>query len=124
MNKLAFFISLGTCVVDLDHSEQILNRLQTARTSFDTPVLPASGSTSSTPSSPSLLIHASASTPRQPSIYERELEAPRLTPTPLLQPVPHVFDSTPMRPVSVAVGSLLGGGYKGEGRGSVFGMFW
>jgi sorting nexin-9/18/33 len=57
-------------------------------------------------------------------MYERELENPRLTTTPLLQPCPHVFDSAPMRPVSVAiqegVGALLGQG----GRGSVFGKFW
>ncbi|TFY70943.1 hypothetical protein EVG20_g2061 [Dentipellis fragilis] len=47
--------------------------------------------------------------PRQPSI-----------------PAPHVFDSTPMRPVSQAihegVGMLLGGAT--AGRGSVFGKFW
>ncbi len=60
--------------------------------------------------------------PRQPSIYERELENPRLGSSPLLQPCPHVFDSAPMRPVSVAiqegVGMILGP------RGSVFGKFW
>jgi sorting nexin-9/18/33 len=62
--------------------------------------------------------------PRQPSIYERELENPRLIAKPLPQPCPHVFDSAPMRPVSVAiqegVGMLLGQ----SGRGSVFGKFW
>ena len=63
---------------------------------------------------------------RQPSMYERELENPRLTPAPLSQPCPHVFDSAPMRPVSVAiqegVGMLLGS--SPTGRGSVFGKFW
>ncbi|KAJ3921657.1 hypothetical protein F5877DRAFT_75980 [Lentinula edodes] len=72
-------------------------------------------------------IHRSPS-PRQPSIYERELDAPRLIPAPLPQPCPHVFDSTPMRPVSVAIGGAVGGllgGTRGEGRGSVFGgLFW
>lgn len=72
-------------------------------------------------------IHRSPS-PRKPSIYERELDAPRLIPAPLPQPCPHVFDSTPMRPVSVAIGGAVGGllgGTRGEGRGSVFGgLFW
>lgn len=112
-----FVHSIFASSISSHHFEQILNRLQAARASFDAPVLPTSGSSSS-----ASLMHTSA--PRQPSIYERELEAPRLTPIPLLQPVPHVFDSTPMRPVSVAVGNLIGGGYKREGRGSVFGMFW
>ena len=57
-------------------------------------------------------------------MYERELEHPRLNPAPLSQPCPHVFDSAPMRPVSVAiqegVGMLLGA----PGRASVFGKFW
>ena len=66
--------------------------------------------------------------PRQPSIYERELENPRIGGgLPLLQPCPHVFDSAPMRPVSVAiqegVGILLGGA-NSSGRSSVFGRFW
>ncbi|KAF9072231.1 hypothetical protein BDP27DRAFT_1320612 [Rhodocollybia butyracea] len=103
--------------------QQILTRLQAARASFDinvplatslpfsdAPVSPSSSSSFSLLKSPSSIL---SSAPRQPSIYERELSAPRLTPTPLLQPCPHVFDSTPMRPVSVAVG------------GSVFGnLFW
>ncbi|KAK7056363.1 hypothetical protein VNI00_002917 [Paramarasmius palmivorus] len=90
--------------------EQVLTRLRAARASFDPPQL------------------AELSvTPRQPSIYERELEQPRLGSAPLLQPCPHVFDSAPMRPVSVAiqegVGMLLGGSST-AGRGSVFGKFW
>ena len=66
--------------------------------------------------------------PRKPSIYERELETPRLQVPPLSQPCPHVFDSAPMRPVSVAihegVGMLLGGMLPSARRGSVFGKFW
>ncbi|KAF8870696.1 hypothetical protein CPB84DRAFT_1818323 [Gymnopilus junonius] len=50
---------------------------------------------------------------------------PHLTPKPLPQPCPHVYDSAPMRPVSVAiqegVGMFLG---NEAGRGSVFGRFW
>ncbi|KAK7462902.1 hypothetical protein VKT23_007481 [Stygiomarasmius scandens] len=118
--------------------DQILVRLRSARRAFDQP----SSSAAESPSSPSQSrIHDSASSaslaslspgPRQPSIYERELENPRLTADPLPQPTPHVFDSTPMRgvgsvvgrPVSVAVGSLLGSGGT-AGRGSVFGnLFW
>ncbi|RPD54958.1 PX-domain-containing protein [Lentinus tigrinus ALCF2SS1-6] len=87
--------------------EQILSRLRTARKAFDEPQYEELGRG-----------------PRQPSIYERELEHPRLNPAPLSQPCPHVFDSAPMRPVSVAiqegVGMLLGA----PGRASVFGKFW
>ncbi|KAJ3766532.1 hypothetical protein FB446DRAFT_849637 [Lentinula raphanica] len=131
--------------------EQILIRLKAARRSFDTTTMPGAVSSSSSlasPSSPLPMHHnhilpSRPPSPRKPSIYERELDAPRLTPAPLPQPCPHVFDSTPMRPVSVAIGSavsgLLGdGGYntyhkgikggkggQGEGRGSVFsGLFW
>ncbi|KAJ4473843.1 hypothetical protein J3R30DRAFT_3707813 [Lentinula aciculospora] len=132
---------------------KILARLKAARTPFDAPTASSIHSTTSSSistsssfsplaSSPSLSSHLEAHythivrppSPRKPSIYERELEAPRLTPAPLLQPCPHVFDSTPMRPVSVAIGGAVGGllsgasrggGYKGEGRGSVFsGLFW
>ncbi|KAJ3790418.1 hypothetical protein GGU10DRAFT_170906 [Lentinula aff. detonsa] len=124
--------------------EQILTRLKAARASYDSPAVPVPGSPSSSfsplasPSSPSNytvtnhnhIHHSRPLSPRKPSIYERELDAPRLTPAPLLQPCPHVFDSTPMRPVSVAIGGAVGGllgggGYRGEGRGSVFGgLFW
>ena len=89
--------------------QQILSRLQLARNSFDPPQFDHLGSGA-----------------RQPSMYERELEHPRLTPEPLSQPCPHVYDSAPMRPVSVAiqegVGMLLGG--SGQNRASVFGKFW
>ncbi|KAH9852382.1 PX-domain-containing protein [Lenzites betulinus] len=91
--------------------EQILTRLRTARRTFDPPQYDELARTG----------------PRQPSIYERELEHPRLNPPPLPQPCPHVFDSAPMRPVSVAiqegVGMLLGG-VTSPARGSVFGKFW
>lgn len=85
---------------------QILVRLKSARRTFDAPQYD----------------HL-AQSPRQPSIYERELEQPRLNPPPLVQPCPHVYDSAPMRPVSVAiqegVGMLLS-----PTRASVFGKFW
>ncbi|KAJ6595683.1 hypothetical protein DFH09DRAFT_1135316 [Mycena vulgaris] len=87
--------------------EQVLSRLRGARRGFDEPQFTQLGAES-----------------RQASMYERELEHPRLTPAPLPQPAPHVFDAAPMRPVSVAiqegVGMLLGP----SGRGSVFGKFW
>ncbi|KAH9940322.1 PX-domain-containing protein [Amylocystis lapponica] len=90
--------------------EQILIRLRTARRTFDAPQY-----------------DELAKSPRQPSMYERELENPRLTPAHLTQPCPHVFDSAPMRPVSVAiqegVGMLLGG-VASPTRASVFGKFW
>lgn len=86
---------------------QVLGRLKSARRNFDPPQFNELGNS-----------------PCQPSIYERELEAPRLNANPLPQPCPHVFDSAPMRPVSVAiqegVGLLLGP----SSRGSVFGKFW
>ncbi|KAJ7598847.1 hypothetical protein C8J56DRAFT_915178 [Mycena floridula] len=94
---------------EIDFYEQVLNRLRTARAQFENPTY-----------------DQLAATPRQPSIFERELENPRLTSHSLLQPCPHVFDSAPMRPVSVALqlqegmGMLLGP----TGRGSVFGKFW
>ena len=93
-------------------ADQVLNRLRTARRTFEPPIYPR-------------LVSAS----RQPSIYERDLERPRLNPDPLPQPCPHVFDSTPMRPVSHAiqegVGLLLGSATNVvTGRGSMFGKFW
>jgi sorting nexin-9/18/33 len=87
---------------------KVLNRLKHARRAFDAPILGGS--------------------PRKPSIYEREWEIPCLQAPPLPQPCPHVFDSAPMRSVSVAihegVGILLGGTSPSAGRGSVFGKFW
>ncbi|KAJ7634712.1 hypothetical protein FB45DRAFT_472573 [Roridomyces roridus] len=92
---------------EIEFYEQVLNRLRGARRAFDEPQYTQLGAEA-----------------RQPSMYERELENPRLGAEPLLQPAPHVFDAAPMRPVSVAiqegVGMLLGP----SGRGSVFGKFW
>ena len=89
------------------HLLQVLAKLKNARRTFDDPQY-----------------NQLASTSRQPSMYERELEHPRLDPAPVSQPCPHVFDSAPMRPVSVAiqegVGMLLGS----PTRQSVFGKFW
>lgn len=68
--------------------------------------------------------------PRLPSIYEKDLafdppNNPSLNPPPLIQPCPHVYDSAPMRPVSVAiqegVGMFLG---DGSGKGRMFSKFW
>ncbi|KZV66474.1 hypothetical protein PENSPDRAFT_701163 [Peniophora sp. CONT] len=93
---------------EIEFYEQVLARLRTARGTFDEPMYDQLG------------VGA-----RQPSIYERELEAPRLEPEQLPQPTPHVYDSAPMRPVSHAiqkgVNMLLG---SGPGRSSVFGPFW
>jgi len=86
--------------------EQILSKLKTARGNFDEP-----------------LYGSLAQTPRQPSIFERELENPRLTNPPLTQPTPHVFDSAPMRPVSVAIQEGVGL-FLNAPRSSVFGKFW
>lgn len=85
---------------------QILLKLQAAREDFDEP-----------------LYGSLAQTPRQPSIFERELENPRLTDPPLTQPTPHVFDSAPMRPVSVAIQEGVGL-FLNAPRSSVFGKFW
>lgn len=81
--------------------------------------------------------------PRQPSVYESELAEPLLRTSPVPLPPPHVFDSAPMRPVSVAiqdgVSLLFGGaglrtsGFRSDlgkegrpesGRASVFSKFW
>jgi sorting nexin-9/18/33 len=90
--------------------KQVITKLRNARQAFDSPQYDQLGQS-----------------PRQPSIYERELENPRLMTNPLPQPCPHVYDSAPMRPVSVAiqegVGMLLGGS-SSTGRASVFGKFW
>lgn len=86
--------------------QQILSKLKGARGNFDEP-----------------FYGSLAQTPRQPSIFERELENPRLTNPPLTQPTPHVFDSAPMRPVSVAIQEGVGL-FLNAPRSSVFGKFW
>ncbi|KAG6826448.1 hypothetical protein H0H92_015758 [Tricholoma furcatifolium] len=92
---------------EIQFYEQILSRLRAARRNFDQP-----------------LFDELAESSRQCSIYERELENPRLTADQLPQPFPHVFDSAPMRPVSAAIqegfGILLGPSPRGSG----FGRFW
>ncbi|EPQ52264.1 PX-domain-containing protein [Gloeophyllum trabeum ATCC 11539] len=89
--------------------EQILGRLRAARRAYDPPQYDQGGDS-----------------PRQPSMYERELENPRLTVKPLSQPCPHVYDSAPMRPVSAAIQEGVGMIFRGStlGRSSVFGKFW
>jgi len=98
---------------EIEFYEQVLLRLRTARRTFEPPIYSRLASGGS----------------RQPSIYERELEHPRLNPDPLPQPCPHVLDATPMTPVSNAiqegVGLLLGTAANAvTGRGSMFGRFW
>ncbi|KAF8591301.1 hypothetical protein K439DRAFT_1327615 [Ramaria rubella] len=97
---------------EIEFHEQVLTRLRGVRETFNEP-------------------HYStlASSSRQPSMYERELPNPRLSAPPLSQPCPHVFDSAPMRPVSVAIsgmGLLLGtrGSTTGMSRTSVLGKLW
>ncbi|KIY47422.1 hypothetical protein FISHEDRAFT_45363 [Fistulina hepatica ATCC 64428] len=88
--------------------EQVLSRLRAARKVFEPPYPADYGLT-----------------PRQPSIYERELENPRLHAEPLCQPCPHVYDSAPMRPVTAAiqegVGMLLA---STSARASALGKLW
>ncbi|KAL1742546.1 hypothetical protein HDZ31DRAFT_42969 [Schizophyllum fasciatum] len=91
---------------EIEFYEQVLRRLRNARQAFDEPEYTQLGTT-----------------PRQPSIYERELERPRLGTEPLTQPCPHVFDSAPMRPVSVALQEGVGL-FLGPARGSVLGKLW
>ncbi|KAH7928625.1 hypothetical protein BV22DRAFT_1058614 [Leucogyrophana mollusca] len=90
--------------------EQVLGKLRSARRVFESPQYDELGNT-----------------PRQPSRYERELENPNLVPTALPQPCPHVYDSAPMRPVSVAIQEGMGillGGSSAAVRTSVFGKLW
>lgn len=113
---------------EIQFYEKVLARLRTARQLFDTP---------------DAEIDLTMPGPRQPSVYESELAEPRLRTTPVSLPPPHVFDSAPMRPVSVAiqdgVSLLFGGagmrtsgmrssfgkdGDYGSGRASVFSRFW
>ncbi|KAL1677997.1 hypothetical protein EV122DRAFT_265207 [Schizophyllum commune] len=86
---------------------QVLRRLRNARQAFDEPEYTELGTS-----------------PRQPSIYERELEHPRLSAEPLTQPCPHVYDSAPMRPVSVALQEGVGLFLGPTTRGSVLGKLW
>ncbi|KAG2342303.1 hypothetical protein BDR05DRAFT_357037 [Suillus weaverae] len=95
---------------EINFYEQVLHRLKAARRTFDAP-----------------RYDELSRSPRQPSRYERDLEAPKLNPPPLPQPCPHVYDSAPMRPVNTAIyqgiGALLGKSQPG-GRGSLLGRIW
>ncbi|KAL1726262.1 hypothetical protein EV714DRAFT_219657 [Schizophyllum commune] len=92
---------------EIEFYEQVLRRLRNARQAFDEPEYTELGTS-----------------PRQPSIYERELEHPRLSAEPLTQPCPHVYDSAPMRPVSVALQEGVGLFLGPTTRGSVLGKLW
>jgi len=122
--EIAFYEQVRKFLAPMIHLEltfflrKILTRLKAARSIYDDPKYTDL-----------------ASSPRLPSIYEKDLTFdssnphsaanPHLAPKPLPQPCPHVYDSAPMRPVSVAtqegVGIFLG---DGVGRGSVFSKFW
>ncbi|EIN08210.1 PX-domain-containing protein [Punctularia strigosozonata HHB-11173 SS5] len=93
---------------EIQFYDQVLSRLRAARQAYDSPQY-----------------EAAAQGPRMPSIYERELEQPRLTSEPLPQPTPHVFDSQPMRPVNIAIQEGVGV-LASVGRASVLsvGRFW
>ncbi|KAG2059654.1 hypothetical protein BDR06DRAFT_979790 [Suillus hirtellus] len=91
--------------------EQVLHKLKAARRTFDAP-----------------RFDELSRSPRQPSRYERDLEAPKLNPPPLPQPCPHVYDSaSTMRPVNTAIhkgiGALLGKSQPGR-KGSLLGRMW
>lgn len=95
---------------EINFYEQVLHKLKAARCTFDSP-----------------RFDELSRSPRQPSRYERDLKAPKLNPPPLPQPCPHVYDSTPMRPVNTAIhegiGALLGKSQLGRG-GSLLGRIW
>jgi len=107
--KLEDFQALTKDYLDgeIEFHEQVLARLKAARRMFDHPQY-----------------DNLSRSPRQSSIYERELEHPRLAPPPLTQPCPHVFDSAPMRPVSVAIHEGVGMILGSQSRASAFGRFW
>ncbi|KAG6854104.1 hypothetical protein C0991_010518 [Blastosporella zonata] len=92
---------------EIQFYEQILNRLYAARGIYERPAF-----------------DKLAKSPRQSSIYERELKSPRLNAKSLPQPCPHIFDSAPMRPVSAAIQEGVGMVLGPATRGSVFGKFW
>ena len=90
--------------------EQILVRLKTARRTLDPPHLDELGQS-----------------PKRPSRFEKDLDRSVNEVEPLPQPCPHVYDSAPMRPVSMAIqggmGLLLGSSSFGR-RASVLGRLW
>lgn len=95
---------------EINFYEQVLHKLKAARCTFDSP-----------------RFDELSRSPRQPSRYERDLKAPKLHPPPLPQPCPHVYDSTPMRPVNTAIhegiGALLVKSQLSRG-GSLLGRIW
>lgn len=90
--------------------EQMLTRLRAARRMFDPPHLDELGRSQ-----------------RRPSRFEKDLDKLVNEVEPLPQPCPHVYDSAPMRPVSMAIqggmGLLLGSSSSG-GRSSVLSRLW
>ncbi|KLO14394.1 hypothetical protein SCHPADRAFT_903340 [Schizopora paradoxa] len=113
---------------EIQFCEKVLARLRAARQVFETS---------------DAEIDLTMPGPCQPSVYESELVEPLLRTSSIPLPPPHVFDSAPMRPVSVAiqdgVSLLFGGaglrtsgvrsdlgrdGRTNSGRASVFSKFW
>lgn len=90
--------------------EQMLTRLKAARRVLDPPYLDELGRSA-----------------RRPSRFEKDLDRSVNDIEQLPQPCPHVYDSAPMRPVSMAIqggmGLLLGSSGSG-GRTSVLGRLW
>ncbi|KAG2045819.1 hypothetical protein BDR06DRAFT_332975 [Suillus hirtellus] len=90
--------------------KQVLHKLTAAQCTFD-----------------ALRFGKLSRSPRQPSGDGWDLEAPKLNPSPLPQPCPHVYDSASMRPVNMAIhkgiGALLGKFQPGR-KGSFLGRMW
>lgn len=90
--------------------EQIVTRLKTARRTLDP-----------------LHLDELGRSPRRPSQFEKDLDKSANDVEPLPQPCPHVYDSAPMRPVSMAIqggmGLLLGGSSSG-GKTTVLSRLW
>jgi len=96
---------------EIELHEKVLQRLRNARGNFEANAL-----------------RSLAMSPRQPSIFERDLgklKAMGLS-APLAQPCPHVFDSAPMRPVSSALQEGVGlvFGKANTQRSSILSRFW
>jgi sorting nexin-9/18/33 len=130
-------ITLDHLNSEIELYTDILEKLQAAKAAFYSPEWDE--------------LAASRSGPRQPSRFEKDLpvvdpRSGKITASsttgagarnstggrqdPLIEPAPHVWDSAPMRPVSVAIqegmGALFGSSSMSSlyGRGSVFGKFW
>ncbi|KAF9234262.1 hypothetical protein BU15DRAFT_90042 [Melanogaster broomeanus] len=114
--KVEDFTSLAKDHLDgeIELYKQLLTRLETARRALD----PAKSD-------------ELGRSPRRPSRFEKDLDRLVDEVEPLPQPCPHVYDSAPMRPVSMAiqggVGILLGGSSSAGrtlGRTSVLSRLW